>query len=412
MSDDTIIDAREFGLLKASNINAGLATIQAGATLEVPGRQIVCDEPINLTRSNVTLALNGATLTKDFSGAPLVSLKSPYGASNVQQTGMGLLGGYLDGGGVDDGYAVLELDSVSRARVDVDVTGAMGAGNSAVIARYGVEGVDLANSPSIQDSQITLRIRQTATAAQRLAHCFRGIGSINANPSCNRGGNYIDVTAHHHTGRAMWLDSADRNNITLRSWKHGGTGAALWCGAPKTGLPVGVEGNIFDVSADGVIYAEGTSDGGLAGITNVITPNYLNGTPTPTFGAGSRWIELGEYGDFVGAALVKGVLSDSRFTAFIQRALMTTETARIFNGSDNHIRLVNWVKEWIVRLSGDDFIVQPATAGGRLRLPCDVNLGGLELEVEGEVVKAYAPSLMLETGDWLHSESGERLALE
>ena len=72
MSDDTIIDAREFGLLKASNINAGLATIQAGATLEVPGRQIVCDEPINLTRSNVTLELNGATLTKDFSGAPLV----------------------------------------------------------------------------------------------------------------------------------------------------------------------------------------------------------------------------------------------------------------------------------------------------------------------------------------------------
>lgn len=377
MNDDTIVDVRDWGALKASNINAALAVMDAGRTLEVPDRIIDCDEPIRIERDDVRLNLNGATLLKKFTGAPLVSLRSPYGAANKQKTGLGLMGGILDGQEVNDGLPVLELDSVSQITVDTTVTGQAGAGNSAVIAKCGVGGTDLAGSCSIQDSSITLRINQHQTTNQRLAHCFRAIGSVNSNLSCNKGKSGLHITAHHHTGRAAWIESMDRTAVTVRSWKHGGAGAAIWAGGPKAGLPVGCEGNVFDASCDGAIYAEGTNDGASAGVTNVITPNYLNGTPTPVAGYGSRWIEIGEFGDLVGAALVKSVMADSRWAALMARAGMGAETVVIHNGSQAHVKITDGVNAWMLRINGAGDLDLARLAGtGRFNLPYETNFAG------------------------------------
>lgn len=359
----------------------------------------------------------GTRLIKDFTGAPLVSIRSQFGPTMARKEGMGLRGFLLDGALIADGYPLLEIDSCGKLDVDVSATRCAGAGNVAVLIRSRVESVDLSNTACVQDSQLRVWVRQIDNVAERGVHCVKGEGSINSNPSFNRDGTFLRATCAHWDGRAMWMQSGDNNDIFVRGIRPGGSGALFWASAPRTGFPVGCERNNITVSGNGPIYAEGLNDAGvIAAITNLIRPDYSNGTTSPVAGTGSRWIEIGQDGDLTQHALVKGILADSRWAAAMQRALMTCETVRIFNASQANAIWANAYAEWATRvMENGDFDIAPLTGGKRLSLPSapNVKLGGWDLEVDASgYLKAHAPSLELEAGGRLLMETGDRVLVE
>lgn len=426
MPEGLEVDAREFTSLKASNINRGLAAIAeaGGGVLQIPEfGDIICDEPIVIDESRVELVGRGrctwpvgglgwsagTRLIKDFTGAPLVLIRSQFGPTMARKEGMGLRGFLLDGNLIADGYPLLEIDSCGRLDVNVSATRCSGAGNTAVLVKSRVEAVDLANTPCVQDSRIEVFVRQVDETAERGVHCIKLQGSENANPSFNRDDCYIRATCIHWDGRAMWVHSGDNNDIFVRGVRPGGSGALFWAGAPRAGFPVGCERNWITVSGNGPIYAEGTNDSGvLAPITNVIRPDYSNGTPSPVAGTGSRWIEIGQDGDLTQHALVKGILADSRWAAAMQRALMTCETVRIFNASQANAIWANAFAEWATRvMENGDFDIAPLAGARRLSLPSGTAFGGVPYLPDENGFMKIATLRHTEAGDLRITESGD-----
>lgn len=287
----------------AAQINTMIQALKAagGGYGYIPPGTHVLDEPVDLNCSRVVICgagrgqwsdggntwTPGTRLYAGFTGAPLFKIRTPYGATVSQNRGAGLQNIMLDAGTHAD--QALVIDSVSQIVVEgVYCTGAIG--NECVLIKSGVSYTDMAESANIQDSLISMFVRQIDTSAEKLAHCVRIVGSSNANLSENEGpGKGVRITAQHWTGDAVRIESADANDIWLRAFSAGAGRALTACG-PRSGVPVGCEFNFFKCSTNGAIYAEGTDTSGVThGISNQLRRDIGNSTPSGTHGTGSSW---------------------------------------------------------------------------------------------------------------------------
>lgn len=308
-----------------------------------------------------------------------VKIRTPYAAeqgiaagSCFKNTGAKLIGVSLIGNGV--GSRALEIDSVSLIDVDVYATGYTGPDFYYITC--GITGTDLGEACDVQYSRINLRARAIDTVSEQAAHVCVLTGSVNANVSLNRLPLHgISVTAQHKDGNVLQIISADNNDIFVNGGRaSGGTGRLALNKAPTVTNPVGSEANRF-VFATGLggLHNEGTDTVGATAATyNEITGlDTANGTPLPTSGTGSVWVNQDVAGVQEGLCFNKGVaIGDTRATAITARTALGSTGLRIFNGSENHIRLTDGTNEWAFGIGGGNLRFVRISGTGAL------NIGG------------------------------------
>jgi len=397
--DKRNMDARWWGVIAngttpcAALINSAMAALYAvgGGNLILPSGAIRCETTVDNQYDRVMVQgagrvawtdggltwTYGAELFAVFAGT-LAKVRSPYGATNSKKRGSGFNGVYLNGNQLST--IVLEYDSASLNSGWVYATGCVGT--YCIHFKNGVTGTNLAEACDIQDSDLTLFVRQIDTVAEQSVHCVQFDGSSNANTNNNS----IRIVAEHKNGDACRVMSGDQNAINVRAQRAaGGSGKLFYAGGPTASVPVGCERNSLKLAGGGATYAEGTGDPGVvAGIWNSAEIDYLNGTPTPTAGTGSYWALDGQQGDLSNYSMVAAVIADTRAAAIAQRANVAGESLLIYNAAERHLVLRDAAANaWSIRIvnsSGDLEMVRLA-GSGKLNLPAitGITISGAQL---------------------------------
>lgn len=312
---------------------------------------------------------NRTRILAPFAGTSL-KIRTPYAAeqgvtaaNTLKYSGSGCLGIMLDGGGV--GTKAVEVDSVSNVNVDVYATGYVGTDVYEV--KCGVTGTDLGEACDVQYSRLIFRARQIATAGEKASNILRLSGSSNANVSGNRGPHHgIFVYAQHWDGHCLVGVSADNNDIAVNGFRVGGAGKLIDGKGKTAALAIGFDNNrIVFVSGQGAITQEGTDTAGVtAASVNVISArDASNGTPAPTAGTGSRWLDIGSDGVTSGAINAKVAIGDTAASALLAYGNLGSETLRIRNGSNNHVVLTDGTNTWGLNLDSSGNLRAVRVAG-------------------------------------------------
>jgi len=194
-------------------------------------------------------------------------------------------------------------------------------------------------------------------------------------------------------GNAWIIENADNNSFYTCSARVTGTGKAL----AIDGYTTAADSNIFYNFAGPSIRIRGTASG-LAHnpkINTFINTDEGNGTPYPTMDAGCMVNWHGLINGYRKEFGVQMAITDGTHSAVSERDLLTTETLRIRNNSNNHAVFTDGASMWAVNIdsgTGDFRFIRVSGSGA-------INLGnGVDALIAGLRVTARtsAPT----TGTW------------
>ena len=370
-----------------ANVTAIAASMAAantagGGVVQLPCGVIYVNAPIDNIYSRVLVRGCGRDYLHD-AGTPTYGTQiyptvsgnvliheTPSGVGNAKNSGGGFQ--YITVNGNGFGLDLLRVISVNEGIYDLNLIDSVGT----EAAYFGtlVTGTTLAEAADVQHAHINLSIRQLDGTAAQAADGAVFDGSSNANFSMN---NDVHIAVQIYNGNGVVCKNADNNNFAdIGVIKVGSGRTFLGYGSNSGTGSVGCGSNMLShISGTGPIYFRGTSDGDTAGVQNEI--EYLdtgNGTPFPTFGAGSS----GTYydamrGNITNLGQIASYISDGAVASVNQRGWKSaTETLDILNGSSDHIRLRDGTNAnvWGLNLSGPNIrFLELAGSGGQFQIP-------------------------------------------
>lgn len=356
------------------NLQSGVYTAERTVDNKYTG--VLVEGPYSPCYSDASVTYSGATIQAGFSGV-LAKRRSPYGSTNSKTQAGGFKNVSLSGN--SQSTTLLEVDSVSGAIIRVYVTGCVG--ETAVVFKSGVSGVDLNEACDIQECDIHIVASLIDTPEERECGVVDFTGSTNANFSAN---NNVTIKAQYANGDCVTCTSADTNKIKIHGYRPVGyTGKVLLVKGSTSVHPVGGDNNVFEVSGPssvGSIHAQGTETSGVtSSVTNIIHLDKINGTASPTAGTGSLWIASESRGVEVNCAIGGLTLGDNSASAFSQRNNRSVRSLFIYNGSQAHIGITNGNAIWEQRMDGDNNLewIRSSGSTGGLKLPATIKLSAL-----------------------------------
>lgn len=401
MIENAALDVTNYGA-DSTGVDDSTAAIQAaidaagaadGNVVYLPAGTYKITDTLDIPYTNVVIVGNGSGQSHDTgtssgttatrllwagaAGGKMVSINSPSGASNQKKTGCGVKGIMFDAQGAGTG---LEILSQSR-----------GAYSDLFFAEFSTACVSMnvvASLGEAKDPQSnmfdTISCRQLLTTGS----CFVFSGDSVSNASMNLFQN-IDLSILN--GNGFVFNNSD-NNLFIRTRVYtGGTGLGILFNGSNTALNQVARGNTFIYyTSNASTVGKGTPSFTYPSNNNSIY--YLdeeNGTPFPTIETGSSvWFSVSNNMQIkLGSS--QACFADNYTDALAQRLLFGTESLRIYNASQNHIRVLNSVSEWSVRIdSGGNMSIAKISGTGYLQLPA---ADGTALQIGGQFVTVDAP---------------------
>lgn len=358
-------------------------TYKINSTLDIPYSGVVLVGAGSGTNHGVGTS-QGTTATRllwgGSAGGTMVKIYSPAGASNQKQTGCGLQKIMLDANGAGVGLEIVSQNNgkyfdlwfteFSTACVTMNVTTSLGE----------------AKDPQ-QNIFDTIQCRQFLTTGA----CFVFDGDAISNTSMNL---FQNIDLNIYNGNGFVFNNSD-NNLFVRTRVFragGGSGISIIFNGNNTSADQVARSNSFLYFSSNVgAIGKGTSSFTYPSTDNSIY--YLdedNGTPAPTLETGATlWYSTANNVNFLfGAA--KTCVADGYAEVLAQRTLMGTESFRVYNGSDNQMRIVGPTAEWNVSIqaSTGDLRIIKVSGSGALDIPA---ADGANLKIGGQFVSSGAP---------------------
>jgi hypothetical protein len=177
----------------------------------------------------------------------------------------------------------------------------------------------------------------------------------------------FDTPRHHSTS----------TNFPRVSFSPAGTGLTVEFRSSNPGNSHARSNTFLHVSGNGGFTARGTPT-----YTTPSSRNQLlfihkdNGSPDPTIETGAQLSWSTDEGMQSLIALNSVGIGASPASAVAARDQVTTESLRIINGSDNHVRITDGTREWVMRIVALNGNLEfTRISGGSVRLGTAVRLG-------------------------------------
>lgn len=275
----------------------------------------------------------------------MVEFSPVQGAGQQRGVGGGLVGIALNGlsianNGVvikswNDGLFEIYGGSCLRTIVEMGVVTTLGEARDAQFNRVSIYGRQFAGAPNGS----TLIVDGDATA----------------NVSFNT---FPEINSTYQNGNGLNIGNSDSNDFGMvRLNSGGGTGIGLLLVGSNVSAAHTARGNRFRMISPG---SGGITSQGTATVTFPANENIIdwfddgNGSPDPVIGTGSTLRWGNQRAVYMGHAAGVLTVAGTKAEAQTQRALVSTESLRVFNNNGNHIRIVSNTAEWALRITGDD----------------------------------------------------------
>lgn len=290
------------------------------------------------------------------SGGTVLTIASVSGASNRKITGSGIVGIGIDGNSLADFGVVIR--SVNEGFFEFSTTGCV---DTHVVINT------VAALADARDNQMNdfRYIRVNATGSQNGINI--DTDTLGANTSYNI---FETIAIAYENGYAIRVGNSD-NNTFQQIWGFragGGTGEGMIIGAGDGVNNNSARGNLFvrvGISGGG-IRSEGTVSGSVEAIDNtIIHLDKENGNSDPVIEAGSTlsWGTnrriLPSFG-----GIAKLTIADTVSQATTNMDSIGTASLRIFNGSQNHVRLLTASAEYAIDVDGSNNMRFRVVSGG------------------------------------------------
>ncbi|MET3929584.1 hypothetical protein ABIE51_001471 [Lysobacter sp. OAE881] len=380
--------ATDFGVV-ADNVtdnSAALAAVIAeaiareGAEIILPPGDIRHSQPLVIDESDIFISGAGKNMPHDGGAGPSpgtaliytgtgdgVTFTSTAGSNEQKKSGGGLRNVWLytPGGAAARGLVVRSYNSGTFQNIWC-------VGYNTVCVQVDVLSGNLAEAKDSQRNKfIDVQCEPTAAGSG-----FYLEGDATANASFN----YFHHCGGRHQNGYMWILGNCDNNVFIScgGFRAGGTGLTVEFRGANPGNSHARSNTFIHVSGNGGFTARGTPT-----YTTPSSRNQLlfidkdNGSPDPTIETGAQLSWSTDEGMQALAALNCVGIGASPASAVAARDQVTTESLRIINGSDNHVRITDGTREWamrIVALNGDLEFTR-ISGGGSVRLGTAVRLG-------------------------------------
>ena len=388
------LHAADYGVVAdgATNNSTFLANVIAdaaargGADILLPYGVVRFSTPLVISSSGVRLVGASAYMAHDGgagaapgtmlhyvgpAGVDAITFTSPAGASSQKRHSGGLRNVWIDGNAT--AARGLVVTSVNLCKFEDVYVQSCTAHGIAV----GVISGSLAEAKDAQRN-IFERCYVEATGS---ANCWHLYGDATANASFN---NFINCGGRHTDGHAWFMENSDNNLFhSCSAFRASGAGYTVFLSGANAGQAPARSNHFVLLSGNGGVISKGTASFTQPAVANTITAyDKDNGSPDPVIEAGSQLSWATDSGLRHGEAGVKVAIAETAASAGSARSAIGTESVRIANASENHVRLVSGAGEWSISIDGSGNLRLLRVAGTGV-----INLGAgvSDIKIDGNV---------------------------
>lgn len=303
-------------------------------------------------------------------GGTMISVSSVSGSGNQKITRAGVMGMKLDANGLAGiglsvtsvGFGIFEKLTFSNF-----TSRALYVGCVSTLA-------EAADTQYCRFSDLSFRQVEQGGAATTAVYLD---GTSTANTSANL---FENISVDHYNGGAMVLNNCDNNHfVGVGLYRvSGGTGIGVELRGSNTG-PSAAANTFIRLGTTAGVVARGTGLTYPSSNNLIFSYDEANSDPNPVIESGASLYWHTTNGEFFNSAAIKFAIGDSASSATAARLAIGTESVRIRNGSQDHIRIDdNSGNQWSVSVDGSGTLrfVRAAGSGSiSLAAPIIVQFG-------------------------------------